>query len=796
MAYRGIRGSDPFASKTTRNERFAQMSKQEQLIEQKKREIQLKLEDQKKKETEEALKKLQGAASGSTRSGVGSKSNFQSGQHKGSRRTFWKSNQDQRWKRESSHAEDTTVPNKSFGSMNIFSNDGSFLDQFKKLSGVKEAKPKKDDETAVINNPNDTKSSTSSSTAAESATLTSTNSAQKSESDDDWGTWDGSSEKTGERDRSEQSGEEIKSEELNDGERKDDGDGIKEDLQNSERLGTSHWFHQDSSGSGAWQQGQEDTGMSWGSQDSPPPTSKTNRPSSPYSPSRISPDTKDNIQNSETSNPPPQYPLPNVPPPSAIPVLISSSPQQHFIPYTAPPPLHSIPPPSPLQPHSIPPPRPMQPHTIPTPPAHVPTLSVQPQPAPIIASIQQLPPQAPLPPAATLQNLHPASPTIPSHIIQHPPPLLQRPPSYPGLGSSIPAPACPPPPPMAVHGIAAGICAATGIGENGVTGGQTDRRPSDKTVDPAADEARNHLARTVAQCGDDIEQIIVIRNPDDPNLWFLNDKECNAYKEYRELVEKYRLELNPIRDEESEKDSNEYVKRELNEYGSQGDTKVEMIDEKSADNRSGRQDQEDDNSRQSEASSKRSGDDSDEGQASAVRRRKRRSRWAPENDKVTVVPSPTVAPVGGNGVSVGIPAMGVIQQPPVAAGIGTGGGPMLTKVTRTDPALIQYAMQAFGTKNLSEEDWKKAEDHYKINLLYQDMLRKRQELERLQKAGKFKYEYDSDEETDGGTWEHRLRLQEMEATQRWAEELTKKAEGKHHIGDFLPPDELERFLEK
>ena len=83
-----------------------------------------------------------------------------------------------------------------------------------------------------------------------------------------------------------------------------------------------------------------------------------------------------------------------------------------------------------------------------------------------------------------------------------------------------------------------------------------------------------------------------------------------------------------------------------------------------------------------------------------------------------------------------------------------------------------------------------------INLLYQDMLRKRQELERLQRAGKFKYEYDSDEETDGGTWEHRLRLQEMEATQRWAEELTKKAEGKHHIGDFLPPDELERFLEK
>lgn len=82
---------------------------------------------------------------------------------------------------------------------------------------------------------------------------------------------------------------------------------------------------------------------------------------------------------------------------------------------------------------------------------------------------------------------------------------------------------------------------------------------------------------------------------------------------------------------------------------------------------------------------------------------------------------------------------------------------MLSKITRNDPALLQYAVNAFGTTNLSEEDWKKAEDHFKINLLYQDMLRKRQEVERLQKMGKNKYDYDSDEETDGGTWEHKLR---------------------------------------
>jgi hypothetical protein len=51
-------------------------------------------------------------------------------------RKFLHSNQDQRWKRDSSQSEDTNN-SKVPGSMNIFSNDGSFLDQFKKLSGVK-----------------------------------------------------------------------------------------------------------------------------------------------------------------------------------------------------------------------------------------------------------------------------------------------------------------------------------------------------------------------------------------------------------------------------------------------------------------------------------------------------------------------------------------------------------------------------------------------------------------------------------------------------------------------------------
>jgi len=49
---------------------------------------------------------------------------------------------------------------------------------------------------------------------------------------------------------------------------------------------------------------------------------------------------------------------------------------------------------------------------------------------------------------------------------------------------------------------------------------------------------------------------------------------------------------------------------------------------------------------------------------------------------------------------------------------------------------------------------------------------------------------------DHGTWEHKKRLQEMEKTKQWATELTSQAKGKHHIGDFLPPEELEKFMDK
>ena len=55
------------STKCTRIERLAQLSEQEIVIEKKKREIQAKIEAQKKKETEEALKKLESVSESKTR---------------------------------------------------------------------------------------------------------------------------------------------------------------------------------------------------------------------------------------------------------------------------------------------------------------------------------------------------------------------------------------------------------------------------------------------------------------------------------------------------------------------------------------------------------------------------------------------------------------------------------------------------------------------------------------------------------------------------------------------------------
>ncbi|GIY98240.1 SURP and G-patch domain-containing protein 1 [Caerostris extrusa] len=86
------------------------------------------------------------------------------------------------------------------------------------------------------------------------------------------------------------------------------------------------------------------------------------------------------------------------------------------------------------------------------------------------------------------------------------------------------------------------------------------------------------------------------------------------------------------------------------------------------------------------------------------------------------------------------------------------------KKKRKNQGLKSYAIQVFGSTDLTPEQWKQLEDQRKMRLLYEMMQAKQKAEEYRRLTGKVKYEYDSDEDTDGGTWEHKKRANEMEKT--------------------------------
>ena len=47
---------------------------------------------------------------------------------------------------------------------------------------------------------------------------------------------------------------------------------------------------------------------------------------------------------------------------------------------------------------------------------------------------------------------------------------------------------------------------------------------------------------------------------------------------------------------------------------------------------------------------------------------------------------------------------------------------------------------------------------FQMNIVFQLLQAKKIETEKMQEMGKVKYEYDSDEDVEGGTWEHKRSL--------------------------------------
>ncbi|XP_031418963.1 SURP and G-patch domain-containing protein 1 [Clupea harengus] len=163
-------------------------------------------------------------------------------------------------------------------------------------------------------------------------------------------------------------------------------------------------------------------------------------------------------------------------------------------------------------------------------------------------------------------------------------------------------------------------------------------------------------------------------------------------------------------------------------------------------------------------------------------KRKRKSRWGAEDDKVELHIPPIIAPPTAD-IEPDLPSLSAQDL----AGLGYKRGKPVGLV---------------GVTELSEDQKKQLKEQQEMQEMFDMIMKHKKAMQEMQQMWEkavrdHQHEYDSDEEVDvdDGTWEHRLRHMEMEKTREWAEQLTEMGKGKHFIGDFLPPDELDKFME-
>ncbi|KAM4888114.1 SURP and G-patch domain-containing protein 1 [Thomomys bottae] len=165
--------------------------------------------------------------------------------------------------------------------------------------------------------------------------------------------------------------------------------------------------------------------------------------------------------------------------------------------------------------------------------------------------------------------------------------------------------------------------------------------------------------------------------------------------------------------------------------------------------------------------------------STATVKRKRKSRWGPAEDKVELPPSELVqrdVDASPSPLSVqDLKGLGYEKGKPVGL---------------------------VGVTELSDAQKKQLKEQQEMQQMYDMIMQHKRAMQDMQllwerALQQHQHGYDSDEEVDSelGTWEHQLRRMEMDKTREWAEQLTKMGRGKHFIGDFLPPDELEKFME-
>uniref|UniRef100_A0A3B3CP51 SURP and G-patch domain containing 1 n=1 Tax=Oryzias melastigma TaxID=30732 RepID=A0A3B3CP51_ORYME len=271
-------------------------------------------------------------------------------------------------------------------------------------------------------------------------------------------------------------------------------------------------------------------------------------------------------------------------------------------------------------------------------------------------------------------------------------------------------------------------------------------------VDPETQEMVDNLARFVAESGPEVEAIAAERNRDNPAFSFLYDKQSPAYKLYKEKLREYSATAPQSSSPPAES------------FRAVQQPAAPPLQSPSA---------------------LRSGTSAPPVQGSETPpvKRKRKSRWGSEDDKVQLPVPPIVIPNEVTAEDPNTPSLSAQEL----SGLGYKKGKPLGLV---------------GVTELSEDQKRQLKEQQEMQEMYDMIMKHKRAMAEMQnmweKAIKeHQHEYDSDEEVDqdAGTWEHQLRKMEMEKTKEWAESLTEMGKGKHFIGDFLPPEELEKFME-
>ncbi|XP_051893706.1 SURP and G-patch domain-containing protein 1 [Pristis pectinata] len=265
--------------------------------------------------------------------------------------------------------------------------------------------------------------------------------------------------------------------------------------------------------------------------------------------------------------------------------------------------------------------------------------------------------------------------------------------------------------------------------------------------DPELRSVIEKLAKFVADGGPDVEKMAIQDNQDNPAFWFLYEQNSDAYRYYRDTVEVFckvkTIAQKAVQASLMTMSSPATQKRKGSPEPTSGDSPTDPPPTPSS--------------------------------SSSLKKRKK-SRWGPEDDKIELPPPEMAYPMQVPGLTTQeLKGLGYQKGKPVGL---------------------------VGVTELSDAQKKQIKEQQEMQQMYGMIMKHKQAMQEMQMMWEkaiqdHRHEYDSDEEIDGdaGTWEHRLRHMEMEKTREWAEQLTEMGRGKHFIGDFLPPDELEKFME-